>query len=286
MDLVPPVAPSSQKLSAGQVLHAGQVTVEINTVFEELRSVLSRVQPDKLDATLHAISGGLDGRGDMLGQTLSTWGRFLTELEPSLPDLSRDFEIAPEVLGAYADSAPGLMRIADDATSISKTLVAMEHDLDRMLVSAIGLAEIGTEVVQANRDPLTDTLRLLVPTTDLTHRYHEALTCALAGLDNLAQLPASPKPGVVVTTGFMLGLERYRYPANLPKVAARGGPQCHGLPDVPFDTRPPFVVADIGANPVQYGNHGILLNSDALKQMLFGPIGGPTRNSAQIGEPG
>ena len=36
----------------------------------------------------------------------------------------------------------------------------------------------------------------------------------------------------------------------------------------------------------QYGNQGILLNSDGLKQMLFGPLDGPPRNSLQIGMPG
>ena len=49
---------------------------------------------------------------------------------------------------------------------------------------------------------------------------------------------------------------------------------------------PPYVVADIGANQAQYGNQGILLNSDGLKQALFGPIDGPPRNTAQIGQPG
>jgi hypothetical protein len=49
------------------------------------------------------------------------------------------------------------------------------------------------------------------------------------------------------------------------------------LPRVPFEPAP-FVVADIGTNQAQYGNQGILLNSDALKQALFGPIDGPPRN--------
>lgn len=53
-----------------------------------------------------------------------------------------------------------------------------------------------------------------------------------------------------------------------------------------MNTRPPFVVTDTGANSTQYGNQGILLNSDGLKQLLFGPIDGPPRNSAQIGHPG
>lgn len=81
-------------------------------------------------------------------------------------------------------------------------------------------------------------------------------------------------------------MERYRYPENLPKVAATGGPQCTDLPKVGFQKRPPFVITDVNANPAQYGNDGILLNSDGLKQLLYGPIDGPPRNSAQVGHPG
>ena len=43
---------------------------------------------------------------------------------------------------------------------------------------------------------------------------------------------------------------------------------------MPAEFRPPFLVADTGANPFKYGNQGILLNSDGLKQWLFGPIDG------------
>jgi len=47
-----------------------------------------------------------------------------------------------------------------------------------------------------------------------------------------------------------------------------------------------YVIADIGTNRYRYGNQGILLNSDGLKQYLFGPIDGPPRNTTQIGQPG
>ena len=70
-------------------------------------------------------------------------------------------------------------------------------------------------------------------------------------------------------------------------MAATGGPQCvAGLPNVPYEARPPFVVADVGWNPGRYGNQGLLVNSDALKNMLFGPLDGPPRNTAQVGQPG
>jgi len=284
--LVPPAAPSPQSVTAGQTFDASHVTVEINTVFEQLVSVLSKVEPKKLNETLGALSLALNGRGDKLGQTLTDFDALLAKLEPSLPALSRDLEVTPAVLNAYADAAPDLVKVLDNTTQISETIVDQQDNLDRLLVSVTGLADIGNQVLSENRTPLTDVLRLLVPTTDLTNEYSPALTCGLQGMAYLGSGPQLAEPGVVNSVGFTFGVERYRYPKNLPKVAATGGPQCAALPRVAPETTAPFVVADTGANPWQYGNQGILLNSDALKQMLFGPIDGPPRNTSQTGQPG
>jgi phospholipid/cholesterol/gamma-HCH transport system substrate-binding protein len=286
VDLVPPADPSPQTLQPGQVLDAEHVTVEWNTIFGQLTTVFSKIQPQKLNETLGAISTAVDGRGEKFGQTLSDLDQMLAKLDPSLDNLNHDLEAAPTVLNAYADAAPDLVTTADSATQLSKTIVEKQDSLDALLVSSIGLADIGNDVIGTNLSSLTETLHLLVPTLDLTNRYNEALTCGLQSLNKLASGAPLQKPGVVISTGFELGLERYRYPANLPKVAAKGGPQCTKVSDLQYMDLPPFVVSDQGSNPAQYGNQGILLNSDALKQALFGPLDGPPRNSAQIGQPG
>ena len=66
-------------------LDAQHVTVEINTVFEQLTSVLSKIEPAKLNETLGATRHGVDGRGEKFGQMLSDLDAFLAKLEPSLP---------------------------------------------------------------------------------------------------------------------------------------------------------------------------------------------------------
>ena len=286
VQMVPPPEPSPQPLHAGQVLDAQHVTVEINTVFDQLTAVLSKIEPAKLNETLGTLAKALNGRGQKLGNALVDLDEFFAKVNRSLPALSNDIAMAPGVFNAYADAAPDLIKTVANATRLSQTIVDEQHDLDAFLVSVIGLADVGNDVVGTNEQALTDVLHLLVPTTDLTNRYNQALTCGLGGLVPLAKAPPLPLPGVVVSVSFTLGTERYRYPQDLPKVAATGGPQCQLLPQVPMEAHPPFVVMDVGANPTQYGNQGILLNSDALKQLLFGPIDGPPRNTAQIGQPG
>ncbi len=286
VDLVPPAEPSAQPLHAGQVLDASHITVEINTVFEHLVDVLSQVQPEKLNETLGAMAQALGGRGNKLGQTMVDFDAMLTRIDPSLRVMSQEIATAPKVLTSYADAGPDLMSAARNASQLSDTIVERQQDLDTVLLSAIGLADIGNDVVSTNSNAIIDAMHVLVPTTNLTNQYHEALTCALKGMEPLAMGPPQPLPGIMLLDSFLLGTERYRYPGNLPKVAASGGPQCMDLPNVGFGQRPPFVVTDINANPAQYGNQGILLNSDALKQALFGPLDGPPRNTAQTGQPG
>jgi hypothetical protein len=127
-----------------------------------------------------------------------------------------------------------------------------------------------------------------LPTTSLLDEYAPALNCSMNGFVDIARFaestPDSPQ-GIVVSVNFLLGHDRYRYPQDLPKVAASGGPRCEVLP-VKYQQHPKFVVADTGVNPFERGNTGILLNSEGLKEVLFGPQDGPPRNSAQIGQPG
>lgn len=281
-----PENPSAKRMFAGQVLEGQNVTVEINTVFQQLTRVLDKIDPVKLNETLGAMSAAFGGRGEKMGQTLSEFEALLEKLEPSLPNLARGIEDTATVAGGYADAAPDLIRTLDNTAQISQSIVDEERNLDAFLVSMIGLADIGNDVIGSNQPALSEVLRLLVPTTDLLNEYAPGLNCALDGMLFVKNQPPLPDPGVLVNVAFTLGIERYRYPQNLPKVAAKGGPNCMGLPYIGFGNRAKYLVTDTDANPWQYGNQGILLNSDGLKQLLFGPLDGPPRNTTQVGQPG
>jgi phospholipid/cholesterol/gamma-HCH transport system substrate-binding protein len=283
-----PDDPSPDPLRAGQVVEARHVMIEANTIFEQLTSVLSQIEPAKLNQTLGAISSALSGRGEKLGQMLTDLDAYLAKLQPSLGSLSDDLQVAPDVLRAYGDAAPDFVTVADRAAQISDSIVDEQQNLEAALVAVTGLAGIGNQVIGENRQPLTEVLRLLVPTTDLTNQYNQALWCALAGMVEASRRPPLKEPGVVVLAGFLWGQERYRYPADLPKAGAEGGPQCTGLPKMPFEGVAPYVVADTGTNPWRRTYPGIILNSDLIKQIMFPDTetAGPPRNTSQIGQPG
>lgn len=289
VDLKPPANPTALRLQRGQELGKDEpvhVMVEINTVFEQLSTLLATIKPEKLNETLGALATGFNGRGSKLGQTFTDFDAFLTKLDASRPALSHDLAVAPEVLNAYADAAPDLLSTANSTSRISRTIVDEKNNLDALLASTIGLANIGNQVLGDNRQRLSDAVHLLRPTTDLLNTYHEGLWCGIKGLSYWWKNPPFKDPGITLLTGFEFGAERYRYPGDLPRVAAKGGPQCIDLPEMPFEGKAPSIVADTGSNPFKYGNQFLLWNSDLIKQWLFGPLDGPPRNTAQIGQPG
>lgn len=160
VELVPPADPSAQPLQPGQVLNAEHVTVEINTVFEQLSSVLARIEPAKLNQTLGALATAFDGRGDQLGQMMADVDGLLAEIEPSLPVMEHELAVAPQVIGTYADVAQELVDTVEAATTISQTVIDEQGNLDSLLVSVIGLSDNGIEVVGGNRQAITDVMEL------------------------------------------------------------------------------------------------------------------------------
>ncbi|OBB03405.1 MCE-family protein [Mycobacteriaceae bacterium 1482268.1] len=289
VQMVAPGAPSTERLRAGQVLQSDKVSVEINTVFQQLVQVLDKIDPAKLNETLGAIASAFNGRGEKFGQTLVDFNALLAKIDPSLPNLSHDIEASVPAFSAYGDAAPDLMSTISNTTTISDSIVDQQQNLDEFLVSATGLANLGNDVLSANRPALTDVTHLLVPTAELLNEYRDSLRCGIGGLVPLAKSPPQYS-SAIVSAGLTLGVEGYRYPRDLPKVAASSGGANYcdvlGLPDLPPNFVPPFILGDVGSNPSRYGNAGIVLNSAGLKNWLFGPLDGPPRNFAQIGMPG
>ncbi|TQF75163.1 MCE family protein [Rhodococcus spelaei] len=255
VNFVVPDQPSSTSLTPGSNIEASAVTVEFNTLFQHLSTLLQQIEPEKLNATLGAISSALHGRGEELGQLLQDSDSYLKTMNPTLPQLQKDLSAAARVTNTYADVTPNLMKLLDNATATSGSIVEEQANLNLLLMNVTGLANTANDVLTTNEANLTQSLSLLKPTTALLAEYSPSIACLLTGLDKT--LPAANdifgglQPGVALSTSFVPGSAPYTYPKDLPKVNASGGPNCWGLPD--FDPRrdgnAKFVVADTGTVP-------------------------------------
>ena len=276
VNFVFPSDPSPEHLTAGSTVAAPRVTVEFNTLFQHLSDVLQTLEPEKINATLGALSEALRGRGKQVGELLTDADAYLTDINPSLPALQQDFKSAAEVTNLYADVAPDLVRLLDDATAIGGTLVDERDNLESLLLSLIGVANTGETVLGENEQNLTTALDLLRPTTALLDRYSPVLSCLILGLDKARPIAEAVEgglqEGIALNAGFTYSQKPYMYPDSLPKVNATGGPNCVGLPDrVPSDPHAPYIVTDT-ANVPYVPNTQLTFNAPKVFQILFADL--------------
>lgn len=275
VNLVMPEEPASTHLRPGAVIASENVTVEFNTVFQHLSDVLAQIEPEKLNATLGALASALRGRGEQLGELLEQGDRYLAKMNPSLPRLREDLVKAAQVTDVYADTAPDLMRVLDNATATSGTVVDEQDNLDAVLLNATGLAGTANTVLSENEQNLTTSLDVLLPTTELLAEYSPVISCFMVGLNNVQplaeELIGGNQPGLALSASFMYGMEPYSYPRDLPKVNATGGPNCAGLPNPDPTVHAKFFASDTGTVPFVPSTK-VQVNMPKVFQLLFAGV--------------
>ncbi|MFI6043006.1 MCE family protein [Nocardia sp. NPDC051321] len=275
-----PQQPSSASLQPGARVTAQHVTVEFNTLFQHLSDVLAKVQPEKLNATLSALGTALQGRGEKLGDLLARSDAYLRDINPYLPTLQQDLVRTGQVTDLYADTVPDLLRTVDNATVTSRTLVDEQQSLDDVLANLTGLADTTGSVLRENEANFSTALDLLRPTTSLLFEYAPALSCIINGLGPMMPLAeevfGGKLPGIGMNTNFMFGAQPYKYPDDLPKVNATGGPHCEGVVDRVPDSHAGYVVTDTNEGAPYVPNTGFTKPNEAPKvfQLLFAGLPG------------
>ena len=101
--IVPAEGASHRQLVKGAVLHSRNMTVEVNTVFENLQSVVRAIDPAKLNGVLSALADAFRGKGERIGEAISGGNQFLVDREPQTSH-------HPQGLAAVRQDRRGLFR--------------------------------------------------------------------------------------------------------------------------------------------------------------------------------
>ncbi|WP_099250699.1 MCE family protein, partial [Mycobacterium sp. shizuoka-1] len=240
VDLVYPADPSPARLAAGAVLHSRNVTTEVNTVFDNLVGLLRQVDVSKLNSVLTALADGVRGRGEQMGQAITDADEVLRAVNPRMDTVAADWRSLRGFSDAYRAAAPDILATLDAASTTSVTVTDHARDLDTLLVNTIGLSNDGLGLLAPNRDNIVKAVNVIEPTTALLLKYNPEYTCTVQGakvfLDKAGQWFGGNGRTVYLDAGLAFGDDLYRYPENLPLVAAKGGPGgqpgCGSLPDV------------------------------------------------------
>lgn len=253
--VVPEHGASPATLRPGAVLRSRNVTVEVNSVFQNLQNIVGSIDPAKLNAVLSAVAQAVRGKGEVMGRAISAADDVLTTVNPRMPVVAQDWKSFAQTAEAYSAAAQDIMSILDSFSTTSTTISAQARELNDALLSAAGFAESGIGVLSANQPNLVQSLNRLEPTTDLLRYYSPAYTCMLQGAQWFLENGGRDALGgngksVIMDSAMLFGDDPYRFPDNLPKVNARGGPGgrpgCGSLPDPTKNFPVKYLVTDTG----------------------------------------
>lgn len=239
VNLTYPADPKAERLPAGAVLRASNVTTEVNTVFENVVDLLKMVDPMKLNAVLTAVADAVRGRGERIGEATAALNEVLTALNARNEVFRDDVRSFKSLSDTYSAAAEDILTILDSATTTSATIVNRQSELDNLLLNAIGLSREGTNLLVTSKDTLVSAINSLEPTTNLLQTYSSTYTCMLEGaqwvVDHSDPVFGGDGRTFVVDVALLPGNDPYVFPDNLPIVAAKGGPggkpSCGSLPD-------------------------------------------------------
>jgi len=262
VDLSSPPDPSPQRISSGAVLRSENVSTEVNTVFENLTSVLHEIDPAKLNAVLTAFAEGLRGKAPAIGAATTAADHVLTQLTMRPDVIRRDWQSLKDFSDTYSAAAGNILDVLNAASTTSATLTDDAASLDQLLVTVVGLSNSGIDLLGPSKDNLIAGVNSLETTTRLLKKYNPEYTCMLLGakllLDPQSQggygWPDTAGGGdgksTVLDVGLLLGDDIYKYPDNLPVVGAKGGPGgapgCGSLPDVSKNFPQRYLVTNTG----------------------------------------
>jgi phospholipid/cholesterol/gamma-HCH transport system substrate-binding protein len=255
VELVTPAQPSSKRLAAGAVLRSRNVSTEVNTTFQNLVSVLNQIDPAKLNAVLSALGEGFRGKGEALGEATTDLNQVLLAINPRSDTIRADYRALKGFSDTYSAAAPDILSVLDATSTTSKAITDNAQALDALLVDVIGLSDSGINLIGPAKGNLIHGINVLEPTTRLLMKYNPELTCLLVGgkvtLDSLVE-PVGGHNGksLIGDAGLLLGADMYRYPDQLPRNGAKGGPGgapgCGSLPDVGKNFPVRYLVTDTG----------------------------------------
>ncbi|MFT4124817.1 MAG: MCE family protein [Gordonia sp. (in: high G+C Gram-positive bacteria)] len=269
-----PADGASGRLQPGQVIDNRHVVVELNTVYQQLVSVLAKLQPEKLNVTIGVLDTALDGRGERLGATMDQLSQLLGRTNPHLPELAELLRQTATTTTVYGDVAGDLMRTVDNAVYTGNTLRDNTADLDALLLNVTGMATTINGVIAPSKQKLISMLSNFSPVSELLGYQSPGIACFLrtaAVASDLAKPYMGGNNGMLqLYAGLLPGKEPYTYPNSLPRVGADAGPTCAGgLSDPGTTEHSDFFVTDNAAVPYQPRTTP-KANREKLFQLLFG----------------
>ncbi|KRA28019.1 MULTISPECIES: MCE family protein [unclassified Nocardioides] len=221
VDLVVPSDASAARIAEGDRITQSRTSVELGELFGRLVPILRTLAPEKVSLVLGSLAEALEGRGDDLAASAVQLDKLLDRVNPSLDTLTHDLVQLAATADRYADSAPELLRILDNAAATSRDLlIPKEKEFGDFLDTVISTATIGATVLRENTERLVTLSGRARPVLALLDAYSAALPCTLQALHVIGDLgthtTGARGPFVNLRVDLVTKRQPYRNPEDLP----------------------------------------------------------------------
>lgn len=255
-----PRSGSEARLSEGDVVEAMAVSPELNSLYDQIYTLVSSVDVAKLNAGLSSIATTLDGRGKQIGGFASDVLDYVEVVNDNLPAIENDIRLGRRVVGDYDAATDDLLAVTSNATRLSQTLVHVRPTLNTFLLSLARSADNADLLVREIDEPLIGALTTLRPGLSVLSRFSPMMGCTIKGFNELRELADAvikPYAAIQTTAEVLPGQRPYRPEDSLPKIVTGVGPHCYGLPVLEGHERPsPHYLFDDGTIPTWTSGEG------------------------------
>jgi phospholipid/cholesterol/gamma-HCH transport system substrate-binding protein len=239
VSLIPPQAPSRQRLADGDVIGQDRTkdAIELEKVIDDLLPILQAVSPQDLSFTLGAVANALRGRGDALGANLASAGQYVGQINTVLPQLEADISGIADVSDTYNSAADNLLGVLDNLSVTNKTVVDEKEQLRRTFTVVGSSSDTVAGFLTTNEQNLIQLASTSKPVLGVFAKYSPEYPCLLNGLARFDPMisqafgsKGNPALQLNITVTFP---PRNKYvPGDQPAYIANSGPDCRGLDNV------------------------------------------------------
>jgi len=274
-----PAQPAAQHLQSGAVITRTAVSTEVEKVLSDIYPLLQSIQPAQLNTTLNALATALDGRGEELGQSLTTLDGYLKKINPQVPLLIDDLQQTTQVATTYSDVLPQVADILRNTITTAGTLKDRSSQLHDLLTNVTAFSRTADAFLAANGDNLIQLGQVSEPAVGTLARYAPEFPCLLGGMDNLRTRVDSAFRNYTLHINLVTLPRQPRgyTPADAPTFHEDRGPACGHLPNPPWSATNPIKVmpnlADGVDTPNGKGGDRAALGYDASTQRAGSALG-------------
>jgi virulence factor Mce-like protein len=235
----PNTATGESHLKAGDVIPQDRTdnAIELQRVIDDLLPLLRAVQPQDLAYTLGAVADALRGRGNELGENLTTTGDYFGEINSVMPELQADISGLADFADTYDAAADDLLDVLDDLSVTNSTVVDQREQLRRTFAVGTSSSNTTAAFLETNEQNLISLAETSRPLLGLFAEYSPEYPCLLEGLAESAPMIGESfgtdgDPALNLNIVFTLPPRAPYEPGDQPIYDADAGPACRALDDI------------------------------------------------------